>query len=400
MFHKIITFLIGLFVLLGIVFILWLIGILPFAKEFAENNQVTFSVVITVALPVFYFIIYKAYISPINTLNQDIARFMTGSQDDTTISPDSWSKGMNYLTSFFIKSLQILKVFKQELRDGRKLRSEVEIASEIQKHILEKEETVIPSLEIAMASAPATEVWWDSLDIITGRDGNYYIYVGDVTGHGVPSGFVMMMVNSLISAFAKYEKNGANILAQTNSIVKPRVKQNMMMTCIMLRWDEWEKKMYYTGAGHEHLLVYKAKADKVYKMKTWWVALGMVRDSSKILKEQQIAFDSNDVIILYTDGISEARYRSEQNGILFWVDRIIESVMKCDQKSAPSIFQQITIDLSAFMGYKHKQYDDITLTVVKYLPPGSKWVTYGEIANSIDTVHITEWNWWKTPINP
>ena len=89
-----------------------------------------------------------------------------------------------------------------------------------------------------------------------------------MTGHGVPSGFVMMMVNSLISAFAKYEKNGARILAQTNSIVKPRVKQNMMMTCIMLRWDEKDKKMYYTGAGHEHLLVYKARADKVYKMKT------------------------------------------------------------------------------------------------------------------------------------
>ena len=84
----------------------------------------------------------------------------------------------------------------------------------------------------------------------------------------MPSGFVMMMVNSLISAFAQYEKNGANILAETNSIVKPRVKQNMMMTCIMLRWDEQAKKMYYTGAGHEHLLVYKSKADKVYKMKT------------------------------------------------------------------------------------------------------------------------------------
>ncbi len=93
----------------------------------------------------------------------------------------------------------------------------------------------------------------------------------------------------------------------------------------------------------------------------------MVRDSSKILKEQQISFDPNDLIILYTDGISEARYRSEQNGILFGVDRIVESVMKCDLKSATNVFQQITIDLSAFMGYKHVQYDDITLTVVKYL---------------------------------
>lgn len=49
----------------------------------------------------------------------------------------------------------------------------------------------------------------------------------------------------------------------------------------------------------------------------------MVKDSTKILKEQQIAFDPGDIIILYTDGISEARYRSEQTGLLFGVDHIV-----------------------------------------------------------------------------
>ena len=139
----------------------------------------------------------------------------------------------------------------------------------------------------------------------------------------------MMTVNALISAFSLSDTNGAHILANTNTVLKPRVKQNMMMTCVMLRWDENTKSMYYTGAGHEHLLVYKSKENKVYKVKTGGVALGMVKDSSKILKEQQIAFDPNDIIILYTDGITEARYRSDQNGILFGIDRIVESVMKC-----------------------------------------------------------------------
>ena len=164
-----------------------------------------------------------------------------------------------------------------------------------------------------MATTPATEVGGDSLDIIAGRDNNHYIYVGDVTGHGVPSGFVMMMVNALISAFAISESNGASILAQTNAILKPRIKQNMMMTAVMLRWDAVSQKMYYTGAGHEFILVYKLKENKIYKLKSGGVAIGMVKDSSKILKEQRIAFDPGDLIILYTDGISEARYRSEQN---------------------------------------------------------------------------------------
>ena len=57
-------------------------------------------------------------------------------------------------------------------------------------------------------------------------------------------------------------------LQKTNSILKPRIKQNMMMTCVMLRWDATTKKIYYTGAGHEFVLVYKEKENKVYKVKS------------------------------------------------------------------------------------------------------------------------------------
>ncbi len=159
----------------------------------------------------------------------------------------------------------------------------------------------------------------------------------------------MMIVNSLISAFSLSESNGASILSKTNTILRPRIKQNMIMTCVMLRWDANLKKMYYTGAGHEFVLVYKSKENKVYKVKSGGVALGMIKDSTKILKEQQIAFDPGDIIIMYTDGISEARYRSEQNGILFSVERIIESIIKLDVKTAENIFRKITIDLSSWM---------------------------------------------------
>lgn len=98
----------------------------------------------------------------------------------------------------------------------------------------------------------------------------------------------------------------------------------------------------------------------------------MIRDASKVLKEQQILFEANDIIILYTDGITEARYRSEQNGMLFGIDRIVESVMKVPVKTSENIFRQLTIDLSAFMGYRHKQYDDITLFIARFLPGNEK----------------------------
>lgn len=119
----------------------------------------------------------------------------------------------------------------------------------------------------------------------------------------------------------------------------------------------------------------------------------MIKDATKILKEQQIAFIPGDIIILYTDGISEARYRSEQNGILFLVDRIIESIINLDIKTSENIFRKITIDLSAWMGYKHKQYDDISLAVVEYNTEDVPANTILDISNHIDSSNITEWNW-------
>ncbi len=116
----------------------------------------------------------------------------------------------------------------------------------------------------------------------------------------------MMVVNALISGFSKMAVSGAEILANTNEILKPRVKSNMLMTCLMVRWNEVEKKLYMTGAGHEYLIIYKKSRNAVFKLKTGGLALGMTRDISKIVKESQISFDPGDVIVMYTDGITEA----------------------------------------------------------------------------------------------
>ena len=163
------------------------------------------------------------------------------------------------------------------------------------------------------------------------------------------------------------------------------------MTCVLLRWNEVEKNMYFSGAGHEHILVYKKMENRVYSIKSGGVAIGMIRDTSKILKEQKIALDPEDIIVLYTDGVSEARHQSKQDGMLFGVDRIIESINRTEQKSAETIFQRITIDLSAFMGYHHVQYADITLMVIEYKRNGVKIIT--DLQDRIPASHITEWNW-------
>jgi sigma-B regulation protein RsbU (phosphoserine phosphatase) len=244
-------------------------------------------------------------------------------------------------------------------------------------------------MDIVANTKSATEVGWDSYDVIQ-RDDNYYIYLGDVTWHWVASGFVMMMVNALVSWFSKQLVNAAEIIAHTNEILKPRVPSNMLMTVLMIRWNELEKKLFMTWAWHEYLLVYKKAQWKAFKIKSWGVALWMTKNISKIVKESQIWIESWDIIVMYTDWITEARNTNKEDWMMFWVENLIETIEKAPYKTAQWVFNNITIDLSKWMWYNHKQFDDITLIVMHY-----KWdsTVDNDVSPIIPKENITEWYW-------
>lgn len=334
---------------------------------------------------------YFTSIKPIRGLKKEIASFITGSKNNKQSQTESINPDARYITNFFNKSIEILKNFKEEFKAGRILRSEVEFASEIQRHVLKKRTVTIPSIDFVADTKSATEVWWDSYDVIE-QGNNFYIYLGDVTGHGVASGFVMMIVNALISGFSKIVESSADIIIKTNEILKPRVKSNILMSLLMVRWNEHEKKMYMTGAGHEYLIIYKASQKKAFKIKSWGVALGMAKNISKIIKETQIAVELWDIIVLYTDGITEAKNWKNENAMMFGMNRLIETIENAPTKTAQGIFNTITIELSKFMGYNHKQFDDITLICMHY--KGDKSIE-NNLPLDISKQFITEWNWWQ-----
>lgn len=384
---------------LAITFVLFLmlnlalvVGGILFEDAFSFLGHASIIGIISIMeISVLFLIANRLYMRPVKDLKKEIAMFLAGSKKDGQLTGEYYNPDIRFVTNFFNKSLEILKNFKEEFQAGRVLRSEVELASEIQKHVLKKRTVVIPSIDFVADTKSATEVGGDSYDIIA-EGNNYYIYLGDVTGHGVASGFVMMIVNALISGFVKIVESSAVILAKTNEIVKPRVKSNMLMTLLMVRWNERDKKMYMTGAGHEYLIVYKAAAKKAFKIKSGGVALGMAKDISKILKETQIGVEPGDLVIMYTDGITEARNGSKESDMMFGIDRFISTIEEAPIKTAQGLFNHITVELSRFMGYSHRQFDDITLICMHY--KGDKPVELN-VSPEISSEFITEWNWRK-----
>ena len=251
-------------------------------------------------------IVYAFYEKPIRQLEYNIKRFLVGSLKDNDMEFKKTSNPhLNYVLLFFGKTLFTLKHIKSEFLHGKEIKSEVDLAGELQEKLLHKQIPEVPELEIVAKSRPAAEIGWDSFDVIQ-QWKNYYIYVWDATGHGVGAGFIMMMVNALVSGFSQVTYKWNHILALTNDIIKPRVKANLLMSMLLLRWNAEEKRIFMTGAGHEYLMIYKQDQKKCFKIKSGWVALGMAKNIHKIIKEREIAFEPNDVIILYSDGITEA----------------------------------------------------------------------------------------------
>lgn len=346
-------------------------------------------------------VIFVFYDSPIKKLEYTIKRFLVGSLKDSDIKMHrTTNPHLNYILLFFTKTLGTLKHIKSEFLHGKEIKSEVDLAGEIQGKLLTKKLPKIPHLQIVAKSVPAAEIGWDSYDVITQWE-NHYIYVGDATGHGIWAGFIMMMVNALVSWYSKVTHKWNHILALTNDIIKPRVKANLLMSVLMVRWNEKEQKMYMTWAGHEYLMIYKHKEQKCHRIKSGGVALWMTKNIHKLLKEREISFEPNDVIILYSDGITEAIDKPKRDGSenMFGEDLLVRTIEDSPRigthkiRTAKSIFKNVSIALSKFMGYQYVQLDDVTLVTIQYESPD--YIEADDCSEEMQEDFITDWKWTK-----
>ncbi|MCD5385131.1 serine/threonine-protein phosphatase [Candidatus Gracilibacteria bacterium] len=378
--------------------VLFLLG-KDFLNLEGETKIYTITVLIAIEFIVILTLVKKFFHDPIIKLEHTIKNFLVGNLKDTNLKfKKTLNPHLNYSLSFFAKTLNTLKNIKDEFIHGKEIKSEVELGKEIQGKMLTKKLVQVPDLDVIIKSKPAGEIGGDSFDIIHEGD-NYYIYVADATGHGVGAGFIMIMVNALISGFAKVYQNGASIVANANTILKPRIKANLLMSLLMVRWNTKEKRLFMTGAGHEYLMIYKYKQNKTFRIKSGGIALGMVKNASKLLKEQEIKFEENDIIVMYSDGITEAINKPVKDGTeqMFLEDRLEECIQNSpnvngkDYKSARSVFNNITIELSKFMGYNPVQLDDITLATIHYKP--KDFNANDDFPEEIKKDFITEWNW-------
>jgi len=248
--------------------------------------------------------------------------------------------------------------------ENLRLATEVEITSRLQKMLLPKTDDLklIEDLEIAGFMENADEVGGDYYDVFS-QDQGIMVSIGDVTGHGLESGVLAIMVQTAIrclsySRFAKTQ-DFFSVLNRTILDNIERMNSDKHLTLSVVEYDRGVLKI---SGQHESLILVRSTGEvNCIDTLDLGFPIGLDRDVGEFFQQLELRLHPGDVAVLYTDGITEAENLDK---VHYGIDRLCSIIERDRHQSADEIKTAIIADLKQHIGTQ-KIYDDITLVILK-----------------------------------
>lgn len=263
------------------------------------------------------------------------------------------------------KANQAIQALNQNLKEENlRMTAELDITREFQKMILPKEYELqkIPDLEIAGFMQPATEVGGDYYDVLHYGD-NVKIAIGDVTGHGLASGMLMLMVQTAVrTLFANNVCTPEMCLTILNRAIYDNVQRmNSDKNLTLALIDYHRGKIQLSGQHEEILLVRQGGNIECIDTIDLGFPIGLTSEIDDFVAHVEIELKPGDGVVLYTDGVTEAENAKKE---MYGLPRLCDIVSQNWQKSAKAIQEIVISDLQQHI-QDEKIYDDITLLILK-----------------------------------
>ena len=253
----------------------------------------------------------------------------------------------------------------EEAIKSEELQKEMEIAGKIQQAILPQQLPHVENLDMAGKSIPCYAVGGDFYDVLKLSETQIGICIGDVSGKGVPGAIMMSVLYTSFRGKVFELKTTSEMVYALNNILCINTAEGRYATFFYCTLDFERLVMYYTNAGHNPPLIMKKSGDWI-KLREGGFVLGFLRDQEYRQMTQLI--DPGDIIVLYTDGVTEV-FNGEDE--LFGEDRLKKIIADNSQLCAKEIKNKIIEAVKDFALDKEQQ-DDITLVVIK-VEPQTPW---------------------------
>ncbi len=268
-------------------------------------------------------------------------------------------------TAQLAEANQAISALNQRLKtENLRMSAELDILKQMQQLILPKpaELAAITELDIAGFMEPADEVGGDYYDVLC-TDGVVTLCIGDVTGHGLESGILMVMTQAAVRALKEVQEiDPVRFLDTLNrTIYKNIQRMNSDKNLSLALLNYADSKVSISGQHEETLVVRRGGKIERINMMDLGFPIGLDEDISDWISHVLVDLEPGDGVVLYTDGIPEARNIHKK---FYGIERLCEVVSQNWHLSAEQIKEATIADLRKFIG-EQKVFDDITLLVLK-----------------------------------
>jgi sigma-B regulation protein RsbU (phosphoserine phosphatase) len=281
--------------------------------------------------------------------------------------PEGFNKEMTKIVSTFANqagiSVENFRLMEEALQNER-YKEELKIAKMVQKSLLPDVLEKDDDFEIAAFSESADEVGGDYYDTLRINDHTVSLIIADVSGKGTTAAFHMSQMKGIFHSLAQDDINPHDFMVRANQALVYCLERGSFISATYFVINTQTKKIRYARAGHCPVLYYCAKKDSTEYFKDKGIALGMVRNKTyaSFIQTNEFAYSSGDVMVLYTDGITEAKDRKNEE---FGYDRLAQIVQEVKTLSPKEIQDHLISRLYEFSGTNNIN-DDYTTMIVRF----------------------------------
>ncbi|MEG4811004.1 PP2C family protein-serine/threonine phosphatase [Microcoleus sp. F8-D3] len=343
----------------------------PIDSFVAKKRIISCVVLITLALVIYLLVsFYSSVMQTVFVLDEAAKKMASGNLDHKIILDNRDEQGQvvgafNKIADALVGANQEIIVLKDRLKaENMRMSAELEVTRKIQQMLLPKNREIkeVIGLDIAGFMEAAEEVNGDYYDVLQHK-GRVKIGIGDVRGHGLESGVLMIMVQTAVRTLLAYnEPYQVRFLTAINRVIYDNVQRMKSAKNASVALLDYQPGMLKLSGQHEEMIVVRSNGC-VERFDTidLGVPIGLDAHIAEFVAEKILQLHSGDVVVLYTDEITEAQ---NMNKLLYGLERLIKVIEINSQRSPAEIRHALIKDARSHIG-EQKVFDDITLLVFK-----------------------------------
>jgi phosphoserine phosphatase RsbU/P len=284
------------------------------------------------------------------------------------------AKETNVLPEFHNKRIELIRgvaqqttlaiqneKLKQEMVGRERMEREFQLARQIQQTFLPEILPQPKSWEIDRRWQTAREVGGDFYDVFETRDHRIALVIADVADKGLPAALYMTVTRTLIRATAQSMTSPGKILERVNELLESESRNGMFVTAFLAMLNPKNGEVEYANAGHNLPLIIRKDQHEIERLLKDGIALGVVPNA--VYKDNRVILNSNDSLLLYTDGVTEA---FSSTGEIYSEPLLVEALLNSDYAHASDLLTGIEQLIDTFRNGEPPS-DDLTMIAVHRL---------------------------------